>query len=74
VQPQYGWDSTYARTADGLPFIGPHRNFPHHLFAFGGAGNSVTGLYLASRILLRHHQGETDPSDDVFGFRLEKRS
>ena len=45
----------YARTADGLPYIGPHRNFPHHLFAFGDSSHSVTGAYLASRILLRHH-------------------
>ena len=48
----------YARTADGLPYIGPHRNFPHQLFAFGDSSHSVTGAYLASRILLRHHLGE----------------
>ena len=28
---------------------------PHHLFAFGDSSHSVTGAYLASRILLRHH-------------------
>ena len=47
---------------EGLPYIGPHRNFPHQLFAFGDSSHSVTGAYLASRILLRHHLGETDPS------------
>ena len=59
----------YARTGDGLPYIGPHRNYPHHLFAFGDASHSVTGAYLASRILLRHHLGEPDAADEAFGFR-----
>ena len=68
IVPAYGWDAAYARTADGLPYIGPHRNFPHHLFAFGDASHSVTGAFLASRILLRHHLDEIDPADDVFGF------
>src|SRR5258708_30366548 len=31
LQPQYGWSADYARTADGLPSIGPHRHYPHHL-------------------------------------------
>jgi hypothetical protein len=52
-----------------LPFIGPHRNYPHHLFAFGDASHSATGAYLASRVLLRHHLGELDPADEAFGFR-----
>jgi glycine/D-amino acid oxidase-like deaminating enzyme len=66
--PEYGWIADYARTADGLPYIGAHRNFPFHVFAFGGASQSVTGSYLASRILLRHCSGEMDPSDQAFGF------
>jgi glycine/D-amino acid oxidase-like deaminating enzyme len=69
VLPAYGWDAVYARSAEGLPVVGPHRNFPHHLFAFGDASHSVTGPYLASRILLRHHLGEATAADDLFGFR-----
>ena len=68
LQPAFGWAADYARTTDGLPCIGPHRNFPHHLFAFGDASPGVTGAYLASRVLLRHHFEEMDPADDVFGF------
>lgn len=66
--PSHGWDARYGETVDGLPYIGPHRNFPRHLFAFGGGAHSVTEAYLASRILLRHYLGETDPVDEVFGF------
>jgi glycine/D-amino acid oxidase-like deaminating enzyme len=68
ILPQYGWEAAYARTADGLPYLGPHRNFPHHLFAFGDSSHSVTGAYLASRVLLRHHLDELEPVDRCFSF------
>ena len=68
IQPEYGWSADYARTAEGLPYIGAHRNFPHHLFAFGDSSHSVTGAYLASRILLREHFEEMDRGDAAFGF------
>ena len=68
IQPAYGWSADYTRTVDGLPFIGSHRNYPFHLFAFGDSSHSVTGSYLASRIMLRQYSGETDPADASFGF------
>ena len=68
IQPEYGWEVPYARTSDGLPYIGPHRNFPHHLFAFGDSSQTVTGAYLASRLLLRHHLDELEPADRHFSF------
>jgi glycine/D-amino acid oxidase-like deaminating enzyme len=68
IAPAYGWDAPYGRTADGLPYIGAHRNFPRHLFAFGCASYSMTDAYLASRILLRQYRGEPEPADEVFGF------
>jgi glycine/D-amino acid oxidase-like deaminating enzyme len=71
IAPEFGWHAAYALTATGLPYIGPHRNYPHHLFAFGDASHTATGAYLASRILLRHHLEEIEPADEVFGFRLD---
>lgn len=68
LMPAYGWESPYALTAEGLPYIGTHRNFPFHLFAFGDSSPGVTGAYLASRILLRHHLDEADAADNAFGF------
>lgn len=70
IMPAYGWQSPYTLTAKSLPYLGAHRNFPFHLFAFGDSSPSVTGAYLASRVLLRHHLGETDSSDEAFGFYL----
>lgn len=72
ILPAYGWDAPYGRTADSLPLFGPHRNFPRHLFAWGDASHSVTGAYLASRILLRHYLDQLVPADEVFGFRWER--
>jgi glycine/D-amino acid oxidase-like deaminating enzyme len=74
LMPAYGWETSYGRTADGLPYLGPHRNYPRHLFAFGDASHSVTGAYLASRVLLRHLVDQTEPADDVFGFHRLPRS
>ncbi len=68
IQPAYGWAADYTRSVDGLPFIGSHRNYPFHLFAFGDSSHSVTGSYLASRIVLRQYSGEMDPADAAFGF------
>ncbi len=68
LQPAYGWSATGGRTADGLPYIGPHRNYPHHLFAFGQAGHGIAGSFLASRLLLREHLGTPSKADELFGF------
>ena len=68
LMPAYGWSSIYGRTAHGLPFIGPHRNLPRHLFAFADSSGGVTGAFLASRILLRHFLGEPDAADEAFAF------
>jgi glycine/D-amino acid oxidase-like deaminating enzyme len=68
LMPEYGWDLPYGETADCLPYIGPHRNFPQHLFALGTGGDSVTGAFLAARVLVRHLQGSPDKADSVFGW------
>ena len=68
LQPQYGWQLPYGETADGLMYIGPHRNYPHHLFALGGGGDTISGAFVAARILTRAVRGQTEKADDVFGW------
>ena len=68
LRPEWGWESSYGETADGLPYIGPHRNYPRHLFALGGTGDSLTGAFLAARILVRALQEQPEKSDQVFGW------
>jgi len=68
LRPEFGWDVSYGDTADGLMYIGPHRNYPHHLFALGGSRDSVAGAFLAARILARAASGAPAKSDEVFGW------
>ena len=71
--PEYGWHAPWSRAHDELPFIGTHRNYPHHLFALG-LGTNLTAAFLASRILVRAVAGKGDKSDEYFGFgRLAAR-
>jgi glycine/D-amino acid oxidase-like deaminating enzyme len=67
LQPEFGWEASYGRSADGLMYIGAHRNYPHHLFALGGWG-SITGAFVAARILLRAIKGDPEKADEVFGW------
>ena len=68
LQPAYGWDLPYGETADGLMYIGAHRNYPRHLFGLGGGGDSITGAFVAARLLTRAVRGETEKGDEVFGW------
>jgi glycine/D-amino acid oxidase-like deaminating enzyme len=65
---EFGWSAPYGATADGLMYIGAHRNYPRHLFALGGASESATGAFLAARVLVRALQEAPEKSDAVFGW------
>jgi glycine/D-amino acid oxidase-like deaminating enzyme len=67
LQPEFGWEVAYGSTADGLPYIGPHRNYPRHLFALGG-DDSLTGAFLSARLLARRILDEPQKGDEVFGW------
>jgi glycine/D-amino acid oxidase-like deaminating enzyme len=67
LRPAYGWESASGVTADGIPYIGPHRNYPRHLFALGGS-DSATGAFLAARLLARAACDAPEKGDEVFGW------
>ena len=68
LMPEYSWDVGSSRTIDGVPYYGPHRNYPHHYFAFSG-GTAGLGLsFAAARIILRHYQGTPEKGDEPFSF------
>jgi glycine/D-amino acid oxidase-like deaminating enzyme len=68
IRPEFAWRCPVVSGVDGLPFIGPHRNYPRHLFALGGGGNPLVMGFLASRLLLRHHLEQPAQGDELFGF------
>jgi glycine/D-amino acid oxidase-like deaminating enzyme len=57
VRTERAWEGLFAMTSDGLPYIGPHRRYPHHWFALGYGGNGMTFGFLAARLLLERWQG-----------------
>ena len=64
----YAWEGLFANTPDGLPYIGPHRRYPRHLFALGYGGNGMTLGYLAAEMLVRYVDGSATADDLLFGF------
>jgi glycine/D-amino acid oxidase-like deaminating enzyme len=65
---QWSWDVPIVTTADGMPWIGTHRNYPFHFFAFGFGWHGDPLAWLAARAALRHFRGESRREDEVFGF------
>jgi len=68
TMPEYSWDVEHPRTIDGVPYYGPHRNYPHHYFAFSGGPAGLGLSFTAARLILRHYQGEPEKGDDPFSF------
>jgi glycine/D-amino acid oxidase-like deaminating enzyme len=68
LQPGWAWDVIGHGSPDGLPVVGPHRNFPRHLFALGHGAHGAGVAWLAARVLLRAFLGEPAKGDEDFGF------
>jgi glycine/D-amino acid oxidase-like deaminating enzyme len=68
IQPTHTWDTSVIQSVDGLPYLGPHRNFPRHLFAYGLGRDGLAFSWLAARIFLRFYMKEPDKYDHLFGF------
>ena len=68
VPADLGWSIPCDDTADGLPCVGPHRNYPHHLFALGLDRHGAGASWLAARSVLRHVSAQPDRLDEALGF------
>ena len=68
LRPEWAWPLVHFGSPDGLPVIGPHRNFPRHLFALGQGRHGAGVAWLAARLLLRQFTGEPAKGDELFGF------
>jgi glycine/D-amino acid oxidase-like deaminating enzyme len=64
----YSWHFDHEGSVDGLPYIGTHRNFPHHLFALAHGRHGAAVSWLAARLLLRRYQERPAKGDELFGF------
>ena len=63
----FSWAGTFAETADGLPFFGPHDQWgPRVHFAMAYGGNGITYSVIASQIVGAAIRGKTDPDADLY--------
>jgi glycine/D-amino acid oxidase-like deaminating enzyme len=68
LRAAWGWTIPVVSTADGLPWIGAHRNYPFHFFAlaFGWHGDGLA--WFAAKAALRAFAGESTTEDNAMGF------
>ena len=65
---RWGWETEIVTTMDGLPWIGPHRNYPFHFFAMGFGWHGDSLAWAAARAALRYFTGAPTRSDGALGF------
>jgi glycine/D-amino acid oxidase-like deaminating enzyme len=74
IETAYAWEGLFATTPDGLPYIGPHRSYPKHLFALGYGGNGMTFAFLAARLIAERVSGEATDDHELFAFGRASRA
>ncbi|MGR4876215.1 NAD(P)/FAD-dependent oxidoreductase [Pseudoxanthomonas sp. LARHCG66] len=74
VTPAFSWAGTFAETADGLPFFGPHKQWgPRVHFAMAYGGNGITYSMLGAGLLRALIERRKHPLWPLFSFeRLER--
>ena len=71
----HAWAGTFAETADGLPFFGPHvQHGPRVHFAMAYGGNGITYSAIGAEIIKGALGGRKHPCADLFSFeRLQRQ-
>lgn len=70
LKPAFAWAGTFAETADGLPFFGPHPQLgPRVLFAMAYGGNGITYSMLGAGLLRAQIEGRGHALSELFSFR-----
>lgn len=67
--PAYAWAGTFAETADGLPFFGPHPQWgPRVHFAMAYGGNGITYSAIGAGLVRARIERRRHPLQTLFGF------
>ncbi|WP_433925321.1 NAD(P)/FAD-dependent oxidoreductase [Stenotrophomonas nematodicola] len=67
--PAFSWAGTFAETADGLPFFGPHEQWgPRVQFAMAYGGNGITYSMIGAGLLRARIERRGHPLAALFGF------
>lgn len=69
LRPAFAWGGTFAETADGLPFFGPHGQYgPRVLFAMAYGGNGITYSQIGAQLLRARIERRAHPLARLFSF------
>ncbi len=67
--PAFSWAGTFAETADGLPFFGPHDQWgPRVHFAMAYGGNGITYSMIGAQLLRAGIERRRHALEGLFGF------
>ncbi|MGE6333149.1 NAD(P)/FAD-dependent oxidoreductase [Stenotrophomonas sp. NPDC077659] len=67
--PAFSWAGTFAETADGLPFFGPHPQWgPRVHLAMAYGGNGITYSMIGAGLLRARIERRRHPLQPLFGF------
>ena len=68
-EPAFGWAGTFAETADGLPFFGPHAQHGSRVhFAMAYGGNGIVYSQIGAELLCAKLEGRKHPCEKLFSF------
>jgi glycine/D-amino acid oxidase-like deaminating enzyme len=65
---KWGWSIPVISTGDGLPWVGPHRNYPFHFFAMAFGWHGDAFAWHAAKAAVRYFEGSATREDDALGF------
>lgn len=67
--PAFSWAGTFAETADGLPFFGPHQQWGARVhFAMAYGGNGITYSMIGAQLLRARIERRRHALEGLFGF------
>ncbi|WP_150275189.1 NAD(P)/FAD-dependent oxidoreductase [Paenibacillus tepidiphilus] len=66
VEAEYAWGAVFGTTRDGLPFIGPHPDYPNCYFIEGYGGNGTVYSMIAAELLADTLTGMNRPELELF--------
>lgn len=66
IEAEYSWGAVFGSTRDGLPYIGPHPEYPHSYFIEGYGGNGTVYSMIAAELLSDTLAGKVRPELELF--------
>lgn len=66
LKSEYAWGAVFGGTHDGLPFIGPHPDYPHCYFLEGYGGNGTVCSMIAAEMITDLLTGVNRPDTEMF--------